>query len=86
MKFGKYILVLVLCFSLFGVTKVYAEETESTDEVKYTMTINPNGGIPGPEFKDTIVLELKSLIKMVMFKVLLMEYYFGDMISVMEKH
>ena len=55
-KFGKYIFVLVLCLSLFGVTKVYAEETESTDEVKYTMTIDPNGGIPGPEFQDTIVL------------------------------
>ena len=44
-------LVLVALFlMLFGITKVFAEGT-------YTITVDPNGGIPGEEYQETIVLE-----------------------------
>ena len=47
-------LVLVALFlMLFGITKVFAEGT-------YTITVDPNGGIPGEEYQETIVLEAEE--------------------------
>ena len=56
MKISKTLFIMILCFSLFGLTNVYAEEVTPISDREYTITIDPNGGIPGPEFKDKIVL------------------------------
>lgn len=44
------LVLLVLFLMLVGFTKVFAEGT-------YTITIDPNGGIPGEEYQETITLE-----------------------------
>ena len=49
MKKGKNLLVLVLCLMLLGIAKVNA--------LASTITVDSNGGIEGPEFESTIVLE-----------------------------
>lgn len=52
-------LLFVFAIMTLNATNVYAETTETTETSEtpqYTITIDPNGGIEGSEFKSTIVL------------------------------
>ena len=56
LKISKYLLSIVLCLMLFGITNVYAESSETIESIQATITIDANGGVPGDSFNSIIVL------------------------------